>query len=151
MDIMNNSLAANSALNRAFSPLLTLLCCAGLVLPSLARAQAFGGLETESSPLWTLLIATFVLIVTAASAALPYSAIRQWRGAWRMAAIAPLVVLLLWLAVITISKILTTGSRALWPLEMFAWAMLNMIYMVSIMTIKRMFAKADEDSASPGL
>ena len=68
-----------------------------------------------------------------------------------MAAIAPLVVLLLWLAVITISKILTTGSRTLWPLEMFAWAMLNMIYMVSIMTIKRMFAKADEDSASPGL
>ena len=143
---MNNSLAANSALNRAFSPL---LCCAGLVLPSLARAQAFGGLEAESSSLWTLLIAAFVLIVTVASAVLPYSAIRQWRGAWRVAAAAPLVVLLLWLAVIIVSRVLTTDSHALWPLEIFTWAMLNMIYMVSIMTIKRMFAKADEDNSSP--
>ena len=146
---MNNSLAANTPWKRAFSMPMALLCSAGLGMPTLARAQALGGLESESGWLWTLLIATFVLIVTAASAALPYSAIRQWRGAWRIAAIAPLVVLLLWLAVITISKILTTGSRALWPLEMFAWAMLNMIYMVSIMTIKRMFAKADEDNSSP--
>jgi hypothetical protein len=66
-----------------------------------------------------------------------------------VAAAAPLVVLLLWLAVIIVSRVLTTDSHALWPLEIFTWAMLNMIYMVSIMTIKRMFAKADEDNSSP--
>lgn len=146
---MNNSLAAGTLWKPAFSPPMALLCCAGLGLPALARAQTFGGLESESGWLWTLLIAAFVLIVTAASAALPYSAIRQWRGAWRAAAAAPLVVLLLWLGVITVSRVLATGAHALWPLEIFAWAMLNMIYMVSIMTIKRMFAKADEDKSPP--
>ena len=146
---MNNSLAAGTLWKRAFSPPMALLCCVGLGLPVLAQAQALGGLESESGWLWTLLIAAFVLIVTAASAVLPYSAIRQWRGAWRVAAAAPLVVLLLWLGVIIVSRALDTGSHALWPLELFAWAMLNMIYMVSIMTIKRMFAKADEDNSSP--
>ena len=146
---MNNSLAANTPWKRAFSMPMALLCCAGLGMPTLARAQALGGLESESGWLWTLLIAAFVLIVTVASAVLPYSAIKQWRGAWRVAAAAPLVVLLLWLAVIIVSRVLTTDSHALWPLEIFAWAMLNMIYMVSIMTIKRMFAKADEDNSSP--
>jgi hypothetical protein len=32
----------------------------------------------------------------------------------------------------------------LWLFEIFSWAMLNMIYMVSLMTIKRIFEKADE-------
>ena len=146
---MNNSLAAGTLWKRAFSPPTALLCGVGLGLPALARAQALGGLESESGWLWTLLIAAFVLIVTAASAVLPYSAIRQWRGAWRVAAAAPLLVLLLWLGVIIVSRAMATGSHALWPLELFAWAMLNMIYMVSIMTIKRMFAKADEDNSSP--
>ena len=146
---MNNSLAANTPWKQVFSMPMALLWCAGLGLPTLAQAQALGGLESESDWLWTLLIAAFVLIVTAASAVLPYSAIRQWRGAWRVAAAAPLVVLLLWLAVIIVSRVLTAGSHTLWPLEIFAWAMFNMIYMVSIMTIKRMCAKADEDSSSP--
>ena len=102
----------------------------------------------DSPWLWNLLIAAFVLLVTAASAALPCSAIRQWRGGWRLAAVAPLVVLLLWLGIIILSTTMTTGSHDLWPLEIFAWAMMNMIYMVSIMTVKRNFAKADEDSST---
>lgn len=104
--------------------------------------------EPASTWVWNLLIASFVLAVTAASAVLPYSAVRKWQGGWRIAAAAPLLVLLLWLILIVAAKVLDTDSHQLWPLEIFAWAMLNMIYMVAAMTVKRLFARADENTSA---
>ncbi|GIT23343.1 MAG: hypothetical protein CM1200mP40_30250 [Gammaproteobacteria bacterium] len=42
---------------------------------------------------WNLVISIIVITISAASAALPIAAIKQWAGRWRMAAMAPLVVL----------------------------------------------------------
>ena len=93
---------------------------------------------------WNLLIALIVLLVTAASAALTLAAIKQWSRGWRIGATIPLLVLLAWLIVIAVSRLLSEESHQLWPFEIFAWAMLNMIYMVALMTAKRIFEKADE-------
>jgi len=123
--------------------LLSLALCLVAVNSSAAAASP----EPASAWVWNFLIASFVLAVTAASAVLPYSAVRKWQAGWRIAAAAPLVVLFLWLILIVASKALGTGSHELWPLEVFAWAMLNMIYMVAAMTVKRIFARADEDTS----
>ena len=93
---------------------------------------------------WNLLIALFVLLATAASAALPVAALRQWQGYWRLSAGLSLAVLGAWLGLIFISRLFSEDARRLWVLEIFAWSMLNMIYMVALMTIKRASEKADK-------
>jgi hypothetical protein len=112
-------------------------------------------LTSNSQPgwIWDLVIAAIVLSVSAASAVMPVSALRQWTGAWRIGALASLLLLFGWVAVIVISRLDDSNSHALWPLEIFAWAMLNLIYMVSLMTIKRIFEKADalEANTAPPL
>ena len=50
---------------------------------------------------WNLVISIIVITISAASAALPIAAIKQWAGRWRMAAMAPLVVLGLWVSMPT--------------------------------------------------
>ena len=40
------------------------------------------------------------------------------------------------------------GSHRLWPFELFAWAMANMIYMVIVMTAKRKLDKHDAEETS---
>ncbi len=102
--------------------------------------------DSETIWLWNLFIALIVLLVTAASAALPLAAIKQWNRHWRIGAAIPLLVLLIWLAVIAVSRSLSDETHQLWPFEIFAWAMLNMIYMVALMTAKRLFDKEDEKS-----
>ncbi|MFN3162237.1 MAG: hypothetical protein ACE37N_01820 [Pseudohongiellaceae bacterium] len=109
---------------------------------------AIGGGETEFNMWWNLIIALVVLVFSLASAALPAAAIRQWRGAWCFAAAAPLVGLLLWLLLIVVGRLIDPASHRLWPFEIFAWAMLNMIYMVAVMTTKRTFEKADQEKAN---
>ncbi|MDP6417329.1 MAG: hypothetical protein QGG54_20185, partial [Gammaproteobacteria bacterium] len=86
---------------------------------------------------WNLLIALFVLLATAASAALPVAALRQWQGYWRLSAGLSLAVLAAWLGLIFVSRLFSEDAHRLWVLEIFAWSMLNMIYMVALMTIKR--------------
>ena len=93
---------------------------------------------------WNLLIALFVLLATAASAALPVAALRQWQGYWRLSAGLSLAVLGAWLGLIFISRLFSADAHRLWALEIFAWSMLNMIYMVALMTIKRASEKADQ-------
>ncbi|MBT70913.1 MAG: hypothetical protein CMQ15_02555 [Gammaproteobacteria bacterium] len=93
---------------------------------------------------WNLLIVLFVLLVSTASAALPAAALRQWQGVWRLSAGLSLVVLGAWLGLIFISRLFSEDSHRLWALEIFTWSMLNMIYMVALMTIKRAFEKADK-------
>ncbi|GJM12157.1 MAG: hypothetical protein DHS20C12_05600 [Pseudohongiella sp.] len=60
----------------------------------------------------------------------------------------PLFGLLVWCLVIVVSKQLDPDTHQLWLLEIFAWAMINMIYMVTAMTAKRMFAKRDSEETA---
>ncbi len=103
--------------------------------------------DSSSSGIWDLIIIFVVIAVTLASAVLPAAAIRQWDRNWRLVAGLPLFILLAWLLIIVITKSLNPESHQLWPLEIFAWAMINMIYMVTVMTAKRMFAKKDSEDA----
>ena len=96
---------------------------------------------------WNLVISLIVITISAASAALPVAAFKQWTGGWRIAAVAPLVVLGLWVSIIVIARLASSDAHRLWPFEIFAWAMLNMIYMVAVMTIKRVLDKADEEES----
>ena len=56
-------------------------------------------------------------------------------------AMFPLATLMLLLVVIVTARLDDPGSHRLWPFELFAWAMANMIYMVIVMTAKRKLDK----------
>lgn len=97
---------------------------------------------------WNFVIAVIVLATLIASAALPVAALRQWPGRWRYLAMFPLAALMLLLAVIVTGRLDDPGSHRLWPFELFAWAMANMIYMVIVMTAKRKLDKHDAKETS---
>lgn len=128
-------------------PFIALLVAAILLtLPPLAAGSELGA--TDSSEWgWNLIIAVIVIAISAASAALPIAASKQWTGNWRISAITPLAVLLLWVAIIVFGRMQSSGSHQLWPFEIFTWAMLNMIYMVAVMTVKRVLDKADQEKS----
>jgi hypothetical protein len=50
--------------------------------------------------------------------------------------------------VIVAGRLDDPGSHRLWPFELFAWAMANMIYMVVILTAKRKLDKHDAEKTS---
>ena len=88
--------------------------------------------------MWDWAIIALVVLTALASAALPLAALRQWRGRWRLLAALPLAALLLWgVAVIALGH---TG----WPLQLFIWAMLTLVYMMALMTVRRMILKHRE-------
>jgi len=97
---------------------------------------------------WNLVIALIVIIFTMASAALPVAATRQWKNEWSTAAKVPLFVLVIWILVIIVGKLQSADSHNLWSFELFAWAMMNMVYMVTIMTIKRIIEKNADPSTT---
>lgn len=126
--------------------------CLFLAFNSLCSNQAIAAAaetvaEPNSSFFWNSVIALIVLSATLASGALCLAAYRNWqhRG-WQFAAIAPIAALAIILAAIGIARMSGQDSHALWPLEIFAWSMVNLIYMVGIMTTKRIFEKADAQS-----
>lgn len=114
-------------------------------LSSSVFAAAENVASISASPwLWDLVIASIVFSATLASAVLCVSAFRNWpQKGWRWGALLPIAILLLILVAIAIAKLGDGDSHELWPLEIFAWAMMNMIYMVGLMTTKRIFEKAD--------
>lgn len=120
-----------------------------LVFSSLAAGSESRVIEaTDSSEWgWNLIIAVIVIAISSASAALPIAASKQWTGNWRVSAIMPLAVLLLWIAIIVFGRLQSSDSHQLWPFEIFTWAMLNMIYMVAVMTVKRVLDKADQEKS----
>ncbi len=127
-----------------------------LAIAFFAASSAVLGAEAsndQSATWWNFVIALIVLAALLSSVALPLAALRQWTGGWRIAALAPLLVLGLWVGVIAISRMSDSNSHRLWPFEVFSWAMLNMIYMVAVMTYKRQIdkamIKAAEDNQSP--
>ena len=95
---------------------------------------------------WNMVITIIVLSTLLASAALPVAALRQWQGRWRYFAAFPLAVLAVWVGQIVTARLGDSNSHRLWPFELFAWAMFNMIYMVIIMTGKRKLDKADAEA-----
>ena len=113
---------------------------------SSAIAASANGTGTTNS--WNLIIALLVFAATAASAVLNIAAIRHWDRNWGLVSALPLFALLLWGLLIVVAKQLDASAHELWALEIFAWAMINMIYMVTAMTAKRMFAKRDEEASA---
>ncbi len=91
---------------------------------------------------WNLLIAFVTLAVSMASAALSIAALNQWKNYWRWSALFPLLILGAWVTIIIMSKIFDENTHALWQLEIFAWAMFNLIYMQVLMLAKRKLDKA---------
>lgn len=96
-----------------------------------------------SADSWNLIILLVVCTATAGSAVLNIAAIRNWDRNWGLVSGLPLLGLLLWGTLIFVAKQLDANTHELWALEIFAWAMINLIYMVTAMTAKRMFAKRD--------
>ena len=121
-----------------------------LLCPSLSfGAEGTAGANEEAQAVfWNFVIAVIVLATLIASAALPVAALRQWPGRWRFFAMFPLAALIFQLAVIVTGRLDDPGSHRLWPFELFAWAMANMIYMVIIMTAKRKLDKHDAEETS---
>ena len=120
-----------------------------LVFSSLAAGSESRVIEAADSSEWgwNMIIAVIVITISSASAALPIAASKQWTGNWRVSAITPLAVLLLWIAIIVFGRLQCSDSHQLWPFEIFTWAMLNMIYMVAVMTVKRVLDKADQEKS----
>ena len=108
----------------------------------IANQYAAENSEENVSSGWDLLIPIMVLAVCASVVYLCYQAIRVWNGYWRSMALAPLVILGLWLAVIVLAKFVDPKTHELWPFEVFAWSMGTTIYLVVLMTAKRTFDKA---------
>ena len=127
------------------SALVFLLLCSTVCIGAEGTADAAD--ETQAV-FWNFVIALIVLATLIASAALPFAALRQWPGRWRYLAMFPLAALMLLLAVIVTGRLDDPGSHRLWPFELFAWAMANMIYMVIVMTAKRKLDKHDAEAAS---
>jgi hypothetical protein len=118
-----------------------------VVIPALLPNLALAASEAPQSVwFWDLVIALIVLLAALASAALPIAAFRNWSNRWRWGALFPFAVLLAWASIVAAAKLMDPGAHGLWPLELFAWAMLNMIYMVALMTTKRIFEKADAEA-----
>ncbi len=87
-------------------------------------------------------ISLLALAVAAAGAWLPWAASRAWRGPWRKAALAPLLLGLLWLVWMIARTAANPGDGANWQLPIFAWAMLTLVYMACAFTIKSILDKA---------
>lgn len=121
-----------------------LLICSQALGAELDTLSSENTSEGSSEFAWNIVLVLIVLATTLGSAVLPLSALRHWIGGWRIAAVCPLFLLLAWIALIIISKLGNQESHTLWQFEIFAWAMLNMIYMVSLITIKRVLEKEDE-------
>jgi len=101
--------------------------------------------SAASADSWDLIIWIVVFAATSGSAVLNIAATRNWDRNWGLVSGLPLLGLLLWGVLIFVAKQLDSSSHELWALEIFAWAMINLIYMVTAMTAKRMFAKSDSE------
>lgn len=119
-----------------------------LLISNSGLAQDAATSTADGSAIWNTLLLLIVFAATAGSGVLNVAAIRQWDKNWGLVSGLPLLALFIWVAIIVFSRSLDPSSHALWAFEIFAWAMINMIYMVTAMTAKRMFAKRDDAAAA---
>lgn len=124
----------------------TIICLATLAFGGSVFAASSS--DTGAADSWNLVIGLVVLAATLGSAVLNIAAIRQWNRNWGIVSSLPLIGLMLWGLIIVVAKRMDASAHALWQLEIFAWAMINMIYMVTAMTAKRMFARRDDEEAA---
>lgn len=126
-------------------PALPVTTSVWLLLPVLAAAPSpgFAATNVASSGFWDYVLLLVVMAAVAGSAALPISAYRHWTGYWKLVAAIPLLFLAGWSSWILVAWIVQPTSHPYWLLEIFAWAMLAMLYMATMMTAKRQFEKAD--------
>lgn len=130
----------------------TLHASIGMLVCTVLSAQTELSQPSDSQTFaWNLVIALIVIIFTMASAALPIAAARQWKNAWSTAAKVPLFALGIWILVIIVGKLQSADSHNLWSFELFAWAMMNMVYMVTVMTIKRIIEKNEDPSSAKSI
>jgi hypothetical protein len=54
--------------------------------------------------------------------------------------------LVLWSGWIVGARTIDSEAHMLWSFELFAWSLLNLLYMVTALTAKRAFEKADQSS-----
>ncbi len=124
-----------------------------LLLGTLGAANtamaAANGLATPAIAGWNLLIVLFVFATSAGSVILNIAAIREWDRNWGLVSAVPIFGLIVWSGIIVTAKVIDPSTHMLWTLEIFAWAMINMIYMVTAMTAKRIFAKRDGEGSAP--
>ena len=104
--------------------------------------------ETNYGWVWNLLVVFIILAVSAASATLTIAALKQWHGLWRWGAVFPFLILAFWILIIVGSRFFNDDAHRLWPLEIFAWAMLNLIYMQVLMIAKKNLEKVKEQNIS---
>jgi hypothetical protein len=100
----------------------------------------------DALPLWDAAMLVIIFLTLSSSAALTLAAWRQWRGGWRLVAAFPIAALVLWCGWIIGSRSVDPAAHALWSFELFGWALLNLLYMVTALTAKRAFEKADSTS-----
>ena len=117
----------------------------GLLLSGSPARAAETAATAGGGPLttWSIVIALLVCSVAASVAYLCYFAVRLWKGYWKSLALAPLGLLGLWLTLILVGMLTGLAPRALWTVEILAWAMGTAVYLVILFTARRAFEKAD--------
>lgn len=121
--------------------LVSAILSAGLWCSPLAAAQA--STPAGKFDIWDALMLGIVLLTTASSAALSLAAWRQWQAGWRLVAALPLATLLAWVAWVGVSRYLDSSAHSLWSFELFGWALINLLYMATVLTAKRTFEKSE--------
>jgi len=119
-----------------------------LVSPGLAYSAAVA--NDSPGGFWEVIIGLFVCSVAASVAYLCYFAVRLWTGYWKALALAPLILLGLWLAFLLAVITTSLAPRPLWPVEILSWAMLTTVYLVVLFTARRTFDKAAVNDANSG-
>ena len=147
-----NHLAERGALNKtsiqgSHRAILTFLMIGGNA-PLFSAEEIVLITQTDYGWVWNLLVVVIILAVSAASAALTIAALKQWYGHWRWAAVFPFFILAFWILIIIGSRLFNDDAHRLWPLEIFAWAMLNLIYMQILMIAKKNKDKVKEQNNS---
>jgi hypothetical protein len=125
---------------------LSLTLLAGAVLSAPVQTILAANNQAESIPLWDTVMLVIVFLTLSSSAALTVAAWRQWQRGWRLVAALPLVILVLWSGWIVGARTIDSEAHTLWSFELFAWSLLNLLYMVTALTAKRAFEKADQSS-----
>lgn len=122
---------------------LSFQCWLPLMLFTPSTGWAAAAASQPESMWWNVVLLLIVFGAAAGSAVLPISAFRYWTGYWKLVAALPLLLLAGWVSWIVIARLLDSAAHQYWMLEIFAWAMLAMLYMATVMTAKRQFDKAD--------
>ena len=105
--------------------------------------------------MWDIVIILIVVSAALGSAALPGAALVHWRGLWRVGAGLPFIGLVLWGGgsavgcALRVDATLSGCASALitsytgWMLGLFAWAMLTLVYMMGLLTARRIIGKGE--------